>query len=599
MCVHIEVLQFANHLRACCPGMELWKNEAQMIGSLVNGKLTARSWMDRRSSRYATERQQTQSVRAKRTTQPTMARSFDGSGSSATAGSWFDYKTLLMIAPSALYAMLFFYGTPARPRMQGTQGLSLTNGFGVGSSTDNVRMHVPPPPSSSSLSSSSSLASSPTITIESLLTDKLVNSQIRYYMYDDVYDELADNTTINWLLHNRDEKRNMRKTYGTEAFVEHQILELLERHPLRTHNPKEATLFIPPIRMGAGVLHQSGETNYLGNAIKTLTNHPQFVQRQGKQHALFSLDSRLFDALEDARGQILTKYSLVPTSYAQLRNVVVIQTFDAMETQRQCRVRGRVHPDEDVYRALMYQLPTTFTGMSLGLYSARKPTRWERLERYREAVFDEFGLEGPSSSSQSSSRRKYWFQYDTSSKASGILQHTLHNLLSETSLASTSTSDATLSEQTKSLFGTTAQDRIRARFCVVIRSNTKPFSYQLLSAVQAGCIPIVISDYYDFYAPTMKSTLRLSDYTVSIREQDFLRAPLRSLMDVAQSVLHTPDILQAKVEALRFAQRVTVWNNPEHEADSLFVQALLEEISMASKNPSPELCGYNKKGVSL
>ena len=300
---------------------------------------------------------------------------------------------------------------------------------------------------------------------------------------------------------------------------------------------------------------------------------------------MMALDRRFFDYLTDARGGALSNSALSPRSYRKMANVVAIQTFDAMEIQRQFQ-RGKIDSNDyganPLYDSSVYNIPLTNAALSIGMASPSK------IGVYKEAVLEDFvdqdGATDSSQSAQSSTHRKSWFQYDTSRIPDGPLQEAMAGIQETLAEQDQSlTQDGEGPKQTVVPIGTVPEE---ARYCVVIRPQKQVHSYELLLAIRAGCIPVVVSDFYKHYAPTLKSTLHLDDFVVFVSEQDFLESPLQSLLTIQQ---RHKNIVSSKVEAVQFAQRVTMWS---HER-SLFVPALLEEILLASNNPFPQSNGYN------
>jgi hypothetical protein len=118
-----------------------------------------------------------------------------------------------------------------------------------------------------------------------------------------------------------------------------------------------------------------------------------------------------------------------------------------------------------------------------------------------------------------------------------------------------------------------AQHYASSKFCLVIRGDT-PHSHALFNAVKAGCIPVVISDWYPFYSPPLPTTLDMQDFCIFIPEDDFLQNPERALL----KLLDLPkDVLRNKLRALEWAQRVMIVDHPR----SLFAPAFVRE-AMAS-----------------
>ena len=100
-------------------------------------------------------------------------------------------------------------------------------------------------------------------------------------------------------------------------------------------------------------------------------------------------------------------------------------------------------------------------------------------------------------------------------------------------------------------------------------SGDTPNSRAFLSAVKVGCIPVVVSDAYPWYAPSLSSTLNISDYTM-ISETAFLQDLWKELHQATQL---TEKSIRQKLDALSFAQRVILTDHSE----SLFIPALLKQ----------------------
>ena len=126
-------------------------------------------------------------------------------------------------------------------------------------------------------------------------------------------------------------------------------------------------------------------------------------------------------------------------------------------------------------------------------------------------------------------------------------------------------------------------DLSRAKFCLVIRGDT-PGSRSLFRAIRSGCMPLVVSDALEAYAPLFRSWLRYDDFAVRVPEADFAHNPAQAL-EQASSRLSTRQ-MQQKLDGLALVQRILVLDDDHHltSPSSLFVPALVKEI-MASQKP--------------
>ena len=109
-----------------------------------------------------------------------------------------------------------------------------------------------------------------------------------------------------------------------------------------------------------------------------------------------------------------------------------------------------------------------------------------------------------------------------------------------------------------------------SKFCLIVRGDI-PHSKALLRSLKVGCIPVVASDAYIWYAPSLPSTLNFTDYTIMIDEQAFLQNSWRELHRVYSEL--TEAGIREKLKAVAYAQRVMFTDHRE----SLFVQAFLKE----------------------
>jgi hypothetical protein len=126
-----------------------------------------------------------------------------------------------------------------------------------------------------------------------------------------------------------------------------------------------------------------------------------------------------------------------------------------------------------------------------------------------------------------------------------------------------------------------ARDVSDSKFCLVIRGDN-PASNSLFTAVKAGCIPVLISDWFLFYAPPFPTTLDLRDFSIVIAEEEFIQNPHAAI----ESLRHLPDEwIKSKLQALAWAQRVLLMDHP----NSLFVPAFLREAMASFTRPASKV----------
>lgn len=119
-----------------------------------------------------------------------------------------------------------------------------------------------------------------------------------------------------------------------------------------------------------------------------------------------------------------------------------------------------------------------------------------------------------------------------------------------------------------------------SKFCLIVRGDD-PKSHALLRAVKVGCIPVVVSDAYPDYAPTLKSSINMHEYCIFIQESDFIKDPKKELRMLEEQ---SEKDIKEKLLSLAWAQRVILPDHPE----SLFVPAFLRETIEAQKLARPE-----------
>eukprot|EP00563_Minutocellus_polymorphus_P018294 CAMPEP_0197716056 /NCGR_PEP_ID=MMETSP1434-20131217/1084_1 /TAXON_ID=265543 /ORGANISM="Minutocellus polymorphus, Strain CCMP3303" /LENGTH=262 /DNA_ID=CAMNT_0043300361 /DNA_START=772 /DNA_END=1560 /DNA_ORIENTATION=+ len=114
-----------------------------------------------------------------------------------------------------------------------------------------------------------------------------------------------------------------------------------------------------------------------------------------------------------------------------------------------------------------------------------------------------------------------------------------------------------------------------SKFCLVIRGDN-PNSRSLFRSIRNGCIPIVISDMLPSYAPIFRSLLKMEDYAILLKEEDFISDPVGTLNNA--SILSNFSINKF-LNGIKIVQRMILPDHPH----SLFVPAFCHETVASMK----------------
>lgn len=382
-------------------------------------------------------------------------------------------------------------------------------------------------------------------------TRALEESSLRFYMYD------HPNITLkNAAIKKHDHKWNR---YGNEAAYDANTIKALEESPLRTLDPNEADLFIPPIPFGSLVTSKDG-TDLINLVYETLVNHPVFRKHHGDKHILVATPYILFRS---------DKYSYVGGMVKWYRNLMIQNMSVAMSWDPNAVINALQEGiDFHEYTAEFKKLKAlSRRSFSLGLGSSSDlPNPDLHL-----ATMEKF---------HNSSNLVF---YQTRTKGS-MYNSTIfrHAPVTNITLAGGGGNggDHNLNFPKSSIgFGIDDIDAWKneyanSKFCLVIRGDS-PHSKAFWRSVRAGCIPVVVADALPIYSPILKSTLNMSDYAVILGEEDFVRDVKKALLKLQEM----SDVeVEGKLQHLAFAQRVMMHDHPH----SLFVPAFLREGVLAT-----------------
>ena len=395
---------------------------------------------------------------------------------------------------------------------------------------------------------------------------ELTHTPLRYYMYDDPAIAQPDATAK--LL------QEGKAPYQTEeVFFEIQVLEILRLHPLdesgpltasasatinhtqppslRVADPAVADIYILPSGTGTliyGGPSWKGPSSAWEQSLKALLDHPLFQSTMGHRHVLFSMPHPFYTCETYGRLKWLGLHKAFPA----LWNVTIATDLD-WANNWYIRHHGLAAGHDF---ASAFRPPVSRYSFSLGLYALQRlPLVEASYEKFSTAVYEIFYRSRVTESMNNSTVYRHApFRPDVLAALSNNNNHSIgHDLPKDEWL-----------------------DHFQnSKFCLAIRGDS-PHSHALLRSVKVGCLPVIVSDFWPLYAPTLGRFVNVTDFSVLIPEAEFMADPataLRRLRDLDESVV------REKLLWLAFAQRLFFAEHPQ----SLFVPALVSQAWHASK----------------
>eukprot|EP00978_Attheya_sp_CCMP212_P003325 scaffold6853_cov50-Attheya_sp.AAC.2 len=373
-------------------------------------------------------------------------------------------------------------------------------------------------------------------TILQAAAEQLEKSSIRFYMYDDP-DITQNNTSFTTAL-------IIWRRYHQEMENDEQMLAAIENSPLRTSNPEEAALFIPPIPFGR-ILTSSNNGPIFHAALNALVNHEIFRKHQGNKHVILSTAFILFRS-----GQI---GNIPPMKhwYPKIYNMTAIQSWDPSAVYNDIHHAGGDWGD--YHSELKSMTPLTRRSASVGLGNKNEvlDLTLATIEKFHNASNFVF----------------YQSRTAPSVNNSTIFRHAPITNITQANFPKSSIGVGLEPEQWTREF----KD---SKFCLMIRGDS-PHSHALGRSIRVGCIPVVAADVLPIYSPMFKATLNMSDYAVILSEQDLVNNAEKTLLKLNEM---SDAEIELKIKHLAFAQRVIFTDHPQ----SLFVPAFLKEAMMAT-----------------
>jgi len=370
---------------------------------------------------------------------------------------------------------------------------------------------------------------------------ELENLSTRFYMYDN------PNITVkpgggNWY----GSRPHIWKRYGIDIVNDEQIFAKLEKSPLRTRNPDEAELFIPPIPFGRILCFRKKKVAIaMQTAMNALLDDVLFQKYQGHKHVFINTNFIFFRSQQ-------SQYTPMKDYYKHIYNSTVIQSSDHSAVYNELHHTDVNWGEFQHYKELVKPLTRRSASIGLGGVNTDVKLTLATLEKFHDSSNFIFYH----------SRSEPYFNNST------IFRHAPITNITSTGFPKSSIGWGL--ESNKYQF-----EHARSKFCLVIRGDT-PHSHALWRSIRAGCIPVIASDLLPIYSPMFKATLNMTDFAVVVREQEFMKDLENELLQLIK--MSEADI-EVKIKHLAFAQRVIFTDHPQ----SLIVPALLQEAIFATE----------------
>jgi len=372
------------------------------------------------------------------------------------------------------------------------------------------------------------------------LVQELESFNHTYFIYDD--------SNITQQNEYKSQKPDFYDRYCHEVQTEHIIHQELFWHPLRVDDPNDAELFIVPIEIGE--LLTTFDLSW-DKPFQALISHPFYKKHQGNKHITISLPLVTY--------QYFNKHN-VPEFLRWLpsiSNVTAALGYDPVAVSEAYQ-RGE-YTGNDYEVPFSQTLPMSHHSFSIGIGN----------------FAEDFPIT-PASITKFQGSKHFIFYNTVSSSSFYNSTRFRHAPVLDVNLTALPYSSIQMDPLSKEEWLSRYSD---SKFCLAIRGDN-PQSHALLRSVRAGCIPVVISDLWSQYAPCLKSSLQIEQYSIIVKEADFIANPQKKLLELAEI---PNSVIEEKLAYLSLAQRVLL---PDH-SESLFVPAFLKEAMIAMKKTSP------------
>jgi Exostosin family len=394
-------------------------------------------------------------------------------------------------------------------------------------------------------------SSSAAAKVEQVIQRLTKNPMPRYYVYED--DRFEPQMELPALRERQaKELRFLKKRY--EGFVEGEehIINTLANSSLRTRDLEEADLFFVPISLTRHLIMRRPK-HHVAKVFDALYNQTIFQSTQGHRHFMIVQTPNMWSW---EHTEIYRKGNMqISQQYPKLWNVTIGKVFD-QEGCEEAQNKGLL--EGSAFKPVMLDCAVAMSRSSFSLNFITLPTF-----PFVRASMEKF-------------RNSSWDCFYHSRKRSSLFQSTpyRHALLNKTIWEALPGSSIGFDIKATVWM----EHFVSSRFCLVIRGDN-PLSRSHLRAVKVGCIPVIVSNMLEYYAPIFKSLIAVSDYSIMVDEDEFLADPVAALMKVNNM---SEKVLCEKVEYLKLAQQLLIPDHPE----SLFVPALLHQVNESMKRAS-------------
>lgn len=350
---------------------------------------------------------------------------------------------------------------------------------------------------------------------------------LKFYLYDDPVITMGD-----WLA-----------KYGNEwnAYLDKDLYEGFKRHPLRTDKPEEANIFIIGIPMWKSfTLEKEQYLNNVKTAILKVVNNKFFKRNNGKDHLIladhwmlsgwadcfFNKEFKKFyqDNLEFVTS---TRYEVWGISKWHKPSLYVCSKIPSLFYNQDWEVTR--YSITVPYRAYINHIIT--------------PNYDEWIKR-KNLIF------------YYTENKNYW-NNSTEIRMTPVKQ------LSE--LSDCSAGYRLPHDQWKNEF-------INSKFALVVRGDT-PGSHSFVNGISVGCIPVIISDLFEYGATPFKDIIELNTYSIIIQENEYLKNP-SILYDTLKNLKE--DEIRTKLNNLIEVQKIMLTNHPESKVCSLILDSFIK-----------------------